>query len=39
MKVTKYEDLEIWRLARELYKYVFKITSEKPFYNDFKLAL
>jgi len=37
MKVTKYEDLEIWKLARELYKYVFKITSEKPFYNDFKL--
>lgn len=36
MKVTKYEDLEVWKLARELYKYVFKITYEEPFCNDFK---
>ncbi|MDO9580291.1 MAG: four helix bundle protein [Bacteroidales bacterium] len=26
----------MWRLARELYKYVFKITSEEPFYRDFR---
>jgi len=37
MKATKYEDLEVWKLARELYKFVFKITSEEPFYHDFKL--
>jgi four helix bundle protein len=36
MIVTRFEDLEIWRLARELYKIVFRITSEKPFCNDFK---
>ena len=36
MKVTRFEELEIWKLARELYKYVFKITSEEPFYRDFK---
>jgi four helix bundle protein len=37
MKVTRFEDLEIWQLARVLYKFVFKITSEEPFYHDFKL--
>ena len=36
MKVTRFEDLEIWQLAKELYKKVFKITSDKPFCNDFK---
>jgi four helix bundle protein len=37
MKVTRFEDLEIWQLAIELYKFVFKITSEGPFSRDFKL--
>ena len=36
MKVTRFEDLEIWQLARELYKLVFKITSEEPFCRDFR---
>jgi four helix bundle protein len=36
MRITKFEDLEIWQLARDLYKLVFKITSENPFCNDFK---
>jgi four helix bundle protein len=36
MRVTRFEDLEIWKLARELYKLVFKITSVGPFYRDFK---
>jgi four helix bundle protein len=36
MTVTRFEDLEIWKLARELYKVVFKITSEEPFCRDFK---
>jgi len=31
-----FEDLEVWKLARELYKYVFKITSEEQFCHDFK---
>ena len=36
MKVTRFEELEIWKLARELYKYVFKITLKEPFCRDFK---
>jgi four helix bundle protein len=36
MKVTMFEDLEVWKLARELYKYVFKITSNEPFCKDFR---
>lgn len=35
--ITRFEDLEIWQLARELHKYVFRITSEDPFYRDFRL--
>jgi len=37
MKVTKFEDLEVWQLARELYRLVFKFTSKEPFCRDFKL--
>jgi len=36
MKVTRFEDLEIWQLARELCKYVFKGTSREPFCSDFR---
>jgi four helix bundle protein len=36
MKVTRFEDLEIWQLARELCKYVFLVTSQEPFCNDFR---
>lgn len=36
MKVSRFEDLEIWNLARELYRIVFKITSEEPFCRDYK---
>ena len=36
MKVSRFEELEIWKLARELYKFVFKITSEEPFCRDFR---
>ena len=36
MKVNKFEDLEVWKLARELYKIVFQITSRESFCNDFK---
>lgn len=37
MKVTKFEDLEIWKLSGELYRYVYKITLEELFCQDFKL--
>jgi len=37
MKVERFEDLEIWKEARELCKYVFEITEKEPFCNDFKL--
>jgi four helix bundle protein len=36
MKVTRFEDLEIWQLARELCKYVFIVTSQQPFCNDYR---
>jgi four helix bundle protein len=36
MKYSFFEDLPIWQKSRELSKYVFEITSEKPFTNDFK---
>jgi len=36
MKVTRFEDFEVWRLARDLYKYVFGITSQQPFCNDYR---
>ena len=37
MKVTRFEDLEIWQLARELCRSVFKMTLKEPFCLDFKL--
>jgi four helix bundle protein len=36
MIIKKFEDLEIWQEARELCKFVFLITSNKPFCNDFR---
>ena len=36
MKIERFEDLEIWKDARELCKYVFKITSHEPFSKDYK---
>ena len=37
MKVTRFEELEIWQHARELYKLIFHMTSMEPFCNDFRL--
>jgi four helix bundle protein len=37
MLVKRFEDLEIWKLARELYGYVFKLTLREPFSRDFRL--
>jgi four helix bundle protein len=37
MKIERFEDLEIWKEARELCKRIFEITSGSPFCTDFKL--
>ncbi|OFX43699.1 MAG: four helix bundle protein [Bacteroidetes bacterium GWA2_40_15] len=37
MKVTRFEDLEIWKESRELCKSIFEITEKDPFNKDFKL--
>jgi len=36
MKVTRFEDLEIWKEARELCKVVYEITSTGQFSKDYK---
>ena len=36
MKVNRFEDLEIWKLARELYKFVFNLTCKEPFCRDYR---
>jgi four helix bundle protein len=36
MKVTRFEDLDVWKRARELYAFVFKISATEPFCNDFR---
>jgi four helix bundle protein len=36
MKVARFEDLEIWKLSRELCKVVFEITSSGPFNHDYR---
>jgi four helix bundle protein len=37
MKIESFEQMEIWQLARELSKYVFRISLNKPFILDYKL--
>jgi len=37
MKITRFEDLEIWQEARELCKFIFTLTERDPFKKDFKL--
>ena len=36
MKIERFEDLEIWKDARELSMYVFELTSKEPFNKDFR---
>ena len=36
MKIERFEDLEIWQEARELFRFVFSVTSSDPFKKDFK---
>jgi len=37
MKIERFEDLEIWKEARSLCKYIFDITEKDPICKDFKL--
>lgn len=37
MNVTRFEDLEIWQLARELCRSIYKMTLREPFCMDYKL--
>ena len=36
MKINRFEDLEIWKSARELCKLVYEVTSIEPFSKDFR---
>ena len=36
MKVTRFEDLQVWQDGRELYRIVFRITSKDPFNKDYR---
>jgi len=36
MTINNFEDLEIWKEARELCKYIFEMTSKEPFNKDFR---
>lgn len=36
MKVSRFEDLEIWQEAKELCRIVYKLTSNGPFSQDYK---
>jgi four helix bundle protein len=36
LKITRFEDLEIWKDARVLSKQIYAITQEKPFINDYR---
>ena len=36
MKIERFEDLEIWKEARELCKFIYEITEKEPFCKDYK---
>lgn len=38
MKIERFEDLEVWQLAREVVRSIYKITSKTKFSKDFGLA-
>ena len=37
MKIERFEDLEIWKEAKELCKFIYDLTLQEPFKSDFKL--
>lgn len=38
MKITRFEELECWQLAREFVKYIYKLTKKREFARDFRLV-
>jgi four helix bundle protein len=36
MRIERFEDIEVWKLARDLCNHVFKLTMEEPFCSDFR---
>ena len=36
MNIKRFEDLEVWKESRELYRRIFEITSINPFNKDFR---
>jgi len=36
MKITRFEDLDIWQDARSLCRFIFEITCREPFNKDFR---
>ncbi|MGM0530493.1 MAG: four helix bundle protein [Bacteroidota bacterium] len=36
MRINRFEDLEIWKLARDLCEYVKGVTEQEPFSKDYK---
>lgn len=38
MKIERFEDLEVWQLARRLVKSIYKLTSDSKFSKDFSLV-
>ncbi len=37
MTIDRFEDLEVWKEARDLCKVIFRLTEEEPFCRDYKL--
>ena len=37
MKIERFEDIEVWQLARELARKVYRLTKEPEFANDYGL--
>ena len=38
MKITKFEDLAIWKLSLKITKSIYDITAKKEFFKDFSLV-
>ena len=38
MKISRFEDLECWQLAREFVKYIYKLTKKPGFARDLRLV-
>lgn len=38
MKIERFEDLEVWQLARKLVKSIYKLTAQSKFSKDFSLT-